>query len=190
MTATTVTVKAPTASQLRTLNRRAIKFSASDMQTLALYRVNPSKENREASQDAIDRIIGKLLQGDWARSPDMALFVLREATGLSAPLFDSLFTGFRGVGEDVDNLVRVLDNPFAELLTRREAAVQALVSAGIDLKKAEQVCGDAAKISKARTAKTAGTTRAKCAAFKVRFAPELGLVAAPAVETGAEVVTA
>lgn len=185
MTATTTatTAKAPTAAQLRTLNRRSIKFTASDMQTLALYRVNPSKENREASQDAIDRIIGKLLQGDWARSPDMALFVLREATALSAPIFDSLFTGFRGVGEDVDNLARVLSDPFAELLERRAAAVQALVSAGIDLKKAEKVCGDAAKITKAGTAKTADATRAKCAAFRARFAPELGLIAATLPET-------
>ena len=183
MTATTTTAKAPTAAQLRTLNRRSIKFTASDMQTLALYRVNPSKENREASQDAIDRIIGKLLQGDWARSPDMALFVLREATGLSAPLFDSLFTGFRGVGEDVDNLARVLADPFAELLARRDTAVQALVSAGIDLKKAEKVCGDPVKIAKARTAKTAEAIYSKCGIFARRFAPELGTVAAPAAET-------
>ena len=183
MTATATAAKTPTAAQLRTLNRRSIKFASSDMQALILFRANPSKENREASTDALDRAICKLLQGDWARSPELALVLLRETTGLSAPLFDSLFTGFRGLADDVDNLARVLADPFSELLARRDAAVQALVSAGIDLKKAEKVCGDPAKIAKAKNAKTAEAIYAKCGIFARRFAPELGLVAAPAAET-------
>jgi hypothetical protein len=164
--------KKQTPSQLATTARISTKQELNQTQRLALVSLNPNKENKAVAAADVADVVLKTLRGHFQQKPEAASAFIRAASGLEAPLFDSLFTNFTGHKSQLPDLFNAMLDPFAALTTARAVRAARLMSGGESADAVVKLLGSDAKLIKASTAKTAEKVRQKAAAFHAAYAAE------------------
>jgi hypothetical protein len=164
--------KKQTPSQLATIARVTTKQELNQTQRLSLVSLNNCKENRAVAAADVADVVLKTLRGHFQQKPEVAAAFVRAASGLEAPLFDPLFSGFTGHKSQLPDLFNAMLDPFAALSVARAIQVSRLGQIGLDADNIAKVLGSDAKLIKASTAKTAEKIRAKCAAFHAAYSAE------------------